>query len=146
MARIDDLTAVTSLAANDQILVADTSAGETARATLATLTAYLQSALTASPRRDSYSPLTGQTLTVPFTAGNVWLVITPAGTIAALTVALTGTFTDGMEITLNTSQTITALTITTTSGSLQGSPTTLAANGFASLRYDAGTNTWRRVG
>lgn len=145
MARISDLTAVTALAANDEILVYDASAGDMARGTVSTLTRYLQGVLLTAPQRERYSPTTGQTITVPFSSGSVWLVLTPAGTIAALTVALTGTFEDGMEVNISTSQSITALTVSTSYGGLQGNPTTLSANGFATLRFDAGTTTWRRV-
>ena len=147
MARISDLTAVTALAADDQILVSDTSAGDQARATLTTLTDYLQGALAIEPMRtDAYSPTTGQTITVTFNTGSVWVPVTPAGTIAALTIAMNGTFADGYELLISTSQIITALTVTTAMGSLQGQPTTLAANGFARLRWNANANTWRRVG
>lgn len=89
------------------------------------------------------SPLTGTTITSA--AGTSNLVLTPAGTIAALTVALppAATNVDGAIFTISTSQTVTALTVTAGVGnSLISSPTTLTANNDVSFIWRASNTSW----
>lgn len=94
------------------------------------------------------APLTGTTLTVLDNDVSVWLILTPAGTIAALTLLLpnAASVPDKTEILINTTQTITSLLYSLNGGSTVGAPTTLAANGFFRLRFDAVLKTWYRVG
>lgn len=92
------------------------------------------------------APLTGATLQL--NDGSTWLILTPAGTIAALTLKLplnTGVA-DKAEILVNTTQIVTALTFDANGGSIVGAPTTLAANAFFRLRFDIVLQTWYRVG
>ncbi len=94
------------------------------------------------------APLTGATVTVTDTQDSIWLILTPAGTIAALTLTfptLANTV-DKQEILFNTTNTITALTLSGNGSSIVGAITTLAANGFARYRFDAVLSTWYRVG
>jgi hypothetical protein len=55
------------------------------------------------------------------------MILTPAGTLAALTLNLPSCSAgvDGQENYVKTSQTITALTVTATAGTVLGAPTTL---------------------
>lgn len=94
------------------------------------------------------APLTGSTLQVTDSQNSVWLVITPAGTLAALTLLLplASNVLDRTEILVNTTQTLTALTFNANGASIIGAPTTLAANGFFRLRFDIVMKTWYRVG
>lgn len=96
----------------------------------------------------TYAPTTGQTITVS-NPSNATLIpkqqvnIVPAGTIAALTIALPAAPADGTEIQFASTQIVTALTIS--GGTTQGAPTTLAANGFFTLRWNAPALAWVRV-
>lgn len=149
MTKIADLSAVTALAAGDSLPVASLAGGDTMRATMGQLTEYLQENLVFTGADEAFqtaAPTTGQTVTVTVTDGrNVWLALAPAGTLATLTVAISGTPSAQQEVLINTTQILTALTITA-SNTLQGQPTTLAANGFAKMKYDAVNAVWRRVG
>ena len=93
------------------------------------------------------TPLTGTTVkAVPLLTGqSVWLLLTPAGTIAALTVTLFDSPQDKQEINVTTTQTITALTVGGNGYTVLGAPTTLAANGFFTLRFDAVNKVYYRV-
>lgn len=143
MTTISELTGATAVTASTQFVGTDNQSDY--RYPVSLLVAYLQGALTTTARKDAYSPTTGQTIIVTFNGPDVWLPITPVGTIAALTITIAGTPTDGQELLISASQEITALTMNAQVGaSLQGAPTTLAANGFARLRYDG--TVWRRVG
>lgn len=92
------------------------------------------------------TPLTGATVVMTDDDANGTLEVTPAGTIAALTVTLPTNARSrvGQIRRIVTSQIITALTVNgaTTIG---GNVTTLAANAFVSFEKTA-ANTWRRIG
>jgi len=54
---------------------------------------------------------------------------------------------DGTEVLITSTQIITTLTIGPNgAANVFGAPATLAANGFARLRYVAATNSWYRIG
>ena len=133
------LTLQTSLATGDAFLITSAANSDVRRVAKDTVLSALGA--TASGQVTQYaSPLTGTTVTI--SAANTWLILTPAGTIAALTVALP-TATDQQEVIITSSAIVTALTLT---GTVSGGPTTLSAGGFARLRYDGVLNTWRRIG
>ena len=90
---------------------------------------------------DVESPLTGATITTLFGMRN--LILTPAGTLATLTVVLppqdAGGNSDGFPFTISTTQTITAITFTTSDGTtVHDAPTTLGANSSFSWIYTFG--------
>lgn len=90
------------------------------------------------------APLTG--FTVLMTPQQSTVSLNPAGTLAAGTVTLPATATDGKFVTIFSSQTITALTINTTNGAtfVPAVVTTLAANASVSYIYDKANNQWHR--
>lgn len=134
------LTTVTDIEAGDCFLITSETNGDVRRAPRSVALAYMQDGLTLPGGLTSQyaSPLTATTVTV--LAGDTWLILSPAGTIAALTIALP-TGVDGDEVLVTSSQIITALTVAG-----QGAPTAMAANGFFRLKYDGILSVWRRVG
>lgn len=79
---------------------------------------------------------------------NVWLVITPVAGYAAMTITLpaVGGLVDMQEVSVNCTQSVTTLTISANGATgVVGAPTTLAANGYFTLRYEAVTKNWYRV-
>lgn len=91
------------------------------------------------------TPLTGATVLLTDDASNGTLYVTPAGTIAALTVTLPSEANSkvGEERTIVTSQTITALTVNGAT-TIHGNVTTLAAGASATFRKLA-ANIWAKV-
>ena len=89
------------------------------------------------------SPLTGVTETL---AGvqSIDVNLTPAGTIAANTVVFPTAPVNGQQVTIFSSQTITALTLTATQ-TVVGGVTTLAANGSVAYQYSLANTTWYRM-
>ena len=91
---------------------------------------------------------TGFNVLVKSDFGDIQLIMTP------LAIYVTGTITlpdvqllsDKQEVIVNTTQTVTALTINPNGATVIGAPTTLSANGFFKLSYDAIMKTWYRVG
>lgn len=144
---IDDLTSATDLAAADQVPFAPSGDRTTKKFSLTLLLAWMQANLTftaAKPVQQFAAPLTGATVVVA--TGDTWLLITPAGTLAALTVTLPADRTEGEIVRVTSSQILTSLTVGGAGTTVNGAPTTLAANGFFEMAYSATLNAWYRVG
>lgn len=92
------------------------------------------------------SPATGATVNI--TSGrNVYMVLTPAGTIATLLLNLPNSGqVDGDLCTVCSSQIITAVTLGAGALTMVGAITTLALGGFAQFVYRASGTTWFRCG
>ena len=142
---IGGLTAATALASADQIPIQSAADADARRASLSLLLSWLQENLTIQALTQEYlAPLTGFSAVIG--AGNTWLLIVPAGTIAAGTVVMPYAPADGAVVQINTTQTITSLTVSGVGVTLAGAPTTLVANAFFRMQYRLATNTWYRVG
>ena len=91
------------------------------------------------------SPTAGQTVTVDLHTDTLYL--TPAGTLATLTIALPavaslGAGFKGKQVEVHTSQTITTLTVTSAGAAFVIAPATAGpAKGFV-LKYDSVNNAW----
>lgn len=79
---------------------------------------------------------------------SVWLVLTPVAGYAAGTIVLPAIadVVDKQEVLVNCTQAVTTLTINGNGATVTGAPTTLAANAFFRLRFDAVLSTFYRVG
>ncbi len=90
-------------------------------------------------------PTTGGTITVA--AGVTTLLLNPAGTLATLTINLATLPYDDQTFTLSSTQAITALTMAPSAGhTLKAGLTTIAANGYASWKFQRSDLTWYRIG
>jgi hypothetical protein len=142
---IGGLTSATALTSADQIPMQSAADADARKASLSLLLSWLQENITIQALAQEYLvPLTGFSYVVG--AGNTWLVLAPAGTIAAGTVVMPYAPEDGAVVQINTTATITALTVSGVSVTLVGAPTTLAANAFFRMQYRLATNSWYRVG
>lgn len=91
---------------------------------------------------------TGFAVAIADNSSSAWLILTPTGGFAGGTITLPSKFSavDGQEVLVNCTQAVTTLTINGNGATVTGAPTTLAANGFFRLRYDAVLSTWYRIG
>ena len=97
------------------------------------------------PIKQIATPTTGTTVTIANADGDIRLILNPAGTLLALTVAFPSAPHDGQVLDMACSQIITGLT-STSGGTILGTLTTMAAvNGFASWVYDLAGTKWYRV-
>lgn len=79
---------------------------------------------------------------------SIFLLLTPNAAYAAgaILLPLQATCIDGQELLVTTTQAVTALTVSGNGSTVNGAPTTLAANGFFRLRFDGIFKAWYRVG
>jgi len=94
------------------------------------------------------SPLTGTSVVIPNNVSNY--LITPAGTIAALTVTMPSAPTDGQVVRISSSQTVTALTLNGASGqTISNAPTAITISTTATYGYEfiykASSKIWYRL-
>lgn len=155
MTRIIDLSAVDEVTAADQIPIYSADNGDARRASMTLISEYVQENITVSDDKvTQYSSpnATGFSVTINSPISNVatsiWLILTPLAGYAAGTIVLpaVATCADKQEILVNSTQAITTLTITASGATVNGAPTTMAANAFFRLRFDAVLFTWYRVG
>lgn len=148
MTNINQLSSLDSLSGGDQIPVWATSNGDTRKSSLTLLLSWMQSNLSLpGTLTTQYAAPSSTGFTVTIAQGDTWLLLTPTGTFAAGTIVLPSTATDKAEVSVNCTQIVTALTVSAGGTTVTGAPTTLAsANGFFTLRFDAATNAWYRVG
>ena len=151
MPTINQLNAVDSLSASDLVPVYSSNNGDARKASLSVIAAYVQSTITvADDKVTQYAAPSATAFTVQVNDDNqnVWLVLTPTGGFAAGTIklpSLANTI-DRQEVLVNCTQIVTTLTINGNGANVTGAPTTLAANAFFTLRFEAVTSTWYRVG
>lgn len=89
-------------------------------------------------------PLTGFSITMANSVRR--LILEPAGTLATGTVVMPPTPSDGDEVGVSTTQTITALTFTANVGqTMADAPTTLGVGGCVTFKWVAQTSKWYRV-
>lgn len=147
MATINQLSALDQLTAGDLLAVWATGNGDTRKSSIGLLTTYMQGALTLpGALTTQYAAPSASPFTVTVAQGNTWLLLTPTGTLAVGTIVLPSAPTDKSEVSVNCTQIVTALTVSAGGTTVTGAPTTLAANAFFTMRYDAATAAWYRVG
>ena len=151
MANINQLSGLSQLSGGDLIPVYVPNNGDARKVSITQLLQYFQQTFSApTVATNLYTPGTGFNITVPTPVSEQqWMIIQPAGTLAAGTVTLplnTGV-PDGTEVRVTTTQIITAFTLALNGASAAfGAPTTLAANAFFTMRFYQATNSWYRIG
>jgi len=138
MTPINRLSGIDAISVGDLLAIFSQSEGDARKISLSQLRELLT--VPALVKQYAAPNATGQTVTVA--KGDTRLVMTPTAGFAALTIALPPA-TDGQRIIANCTQAVTALTFS--GGTVNGGPTTLAANAFFTLEYDGVLGVWYRV-
>lgn len=151
MTAINQLNAADQLSGSDLLPLYSQANGDARKISLTNFMNWLESQQIATQdnKVTQYAaPLAASTTLLRDDQSSIWLILTPAGTIATATLKLplVSNCVDRQEILVNCTQIITTLTIDANGSSIIGAPTTLAANGFFRLRWDAVMKTWYRVG
>lgn len=146
---IPNLSTSSTFTASDYVIMAQGNNNNAQRVSAAVMAAFFASYLDVWALLSTYSApsATGFTATVPDTDDNYWLILTPVAGYANGTIVLPAATTavDQQTVNVNCTQAVTTLAITSSGGTITGAPTTLAANAYFTLRFDAVTSTWYRV-
>jgi len=145
MANINQLSAVSTLQGGDNFAVWDMSNGDSRKVSLTVLMDYVNANVTTVTQNTQYAAPAANDFSVTVNTGNVWLILTPVSTYAAGAIVLPTGATDKDTVTVNCTQIVTSLTVSS-GATVVGAPTTLAANFFFTMRYDGATSTWYRIG
>lgn len=153
MSSINQLSVQDTISAGDQFPVYSNGNGDTRRISASALATFLQSQIDTNGgfvTQYAAPNATGFTVTIapPVAGSSVFLLLTPTGGFAAGTIVLPvrGTLVDGQEVLVSCTQAVTALTVNGNGSTVNGAPTTLAANAFFKLRYDGVFGAFYRVG
>lgn len=151
MTTINQLSAVDTVASSDQVPIYSSGNGDARKASMSVIKTYvLSDATVADDKVTQYaSPAaTGFTVTVNNSSSSVWLILTPLAGYAEGTITLpaVANCVDRQEVLVNTTQSVNSLTVDGNGATVIGVPTTLAANAFFRLRFDAVLDVWYRVG
>lgn len=151
MTTINQLSSVDAVSSSDQVPIYSSGQGDARKASLATIRTFvLADADVSDGKVSQYAApaATGFTVTINNTSSSAWLILTPMAGYAAGTITLPGVdaCADKQEILINCTQAVAALTVNGNGATVIGAPTTLAANAFFRLRFDAVLKTWYRVG
>lgn len=151
--QINQLSRAATVTAGDLVPIFSTNDGDARAAAMSVIAAYIQTLLTASGGfQTQYSApnATGFSVTInPATdGGNVHLLLTPVAGYAAGTIVLPelAECIDGQEVLVNCTQAVTTLTVSGNGSTVNGAPTTLAANAFFRLKFDGVMDSWYRIG
>lgn len=136
----------TDLRVNDLLRLYSQRFGGEIGLSLVMLAEYIQGRISTASLTTQYEAPTATGFTARINDANTWLVLTPNAAYATGTIALPAA-TQGQEVSVNCTQAVTTLLISTTGDdTVVGAPTTLAANDFFTLRYDDTLDRWYRVG
>ncbi len=150
MPTINQLSGISQVSGGDLLPVYVSNNGDARKVSITQLLQYFQQVFAApTVATNLYTLGTGFNITVPTpTSEQQWMVIQPAGTLAAGTITLplnTGV-PDGTQVLVTTTQIITSFTLALNGAAAAfGAPTTLAANAFFTMRFYQATNSWYRV-
>lgn len=141
------VSALADLQGSDLLRLWSQKYGGDTRLTLSVLVDYLSENLpdrTALTHQYEAPAATGFSVTIG--AVDTWLLLTPLAAYAAGTVVLPAG-SNGAEVLVNTTQDVTALTVSPSTGdTVSGAPSGLTAGDYFRLKYDAVYKRWYRVG
>jgi hypothetical protein len=146
MTNINQLSSLDTIQLGDLLAVWSTNNGDTRKASMSLLLSFMQANLALpGTLATQYAAPSATGFSVTVSAANTWLLLTPTGAFAAGTIVLPTSATDKSEVSVNCTQTVSALTVSAGGTTVTGAPTALTANGFFTMRYDAATSAWYRV-
>ena len=148
MATINQLSTISAVNQSDLLAAYSAADGDARKMSVGTLLTYFKTTFTDPVFITAVnSPVTGATITQPDDSTNQWAILTPAGTIATLTIVLpaVANLVDGQEILVTSSQIVTALTLNLNGATSADGVTAMTANGQFKLKYNLQTTSWYKV-
>lgn len=150
---IDDLTVTDDIANADLIPISKQSAGDDRAISYSNLKTSLNEDLEPDNSRPVFAkqtstPTAGATIQVADGSDDIWLIITPAGTLATLTISFpaVANVRDGQEFLMICTQIITTLTLDENGATaIVNGPSSLAANQTMKFKYDSTTDSYYNI-
>ena len=149
MSTINELNENTDVSGGDLFVIWNTTNGVSRKVSYTNLLAAFKEDITDPTYTKTNSvPVTGFTHNFADTSANQWLIAKPAGTLATGTINLpaVASVIDGQRIRVTSSEIVTSLTVNGNGATINGAPTTIAADGYFNLEYDSTAGEWFRVG
>lgn len=149
MTTINQLSAADTVQASDQVPIYSSDNGDARKASLSLLRTFFQTGVVSTDDLvTQYAAPSSTGFSVQILEQSTWLVLTPTAGFAAGTIVLPAraSVVDKQELLVNCTQAVTTLTINGNGATVTGAPTTLAANAFFRLRFEAVAGVWYRVG
>jgi hypothetical protein len=149
MAEIQQLSTIGTITSADQIPIYSSADGITLKASINQLSTYITSQLEISEQfltQYSAPSASGFSVQIEDDVDNIHLILTPTGTFANGEIVLPSAPVDKQEVLVNCTQVVSTLVVDGGTKTVTGEPSSLAANGFFKLRFDAVTAAWYRVG
>ena len=133
---------------SDLIAIWDSNNSDTRRTSLNNLMELFNENMTmGKPTTQLSAPnATGFSISVTDNGSDIHLLITPAAGYAEGTIVLPESVVDKQTVLVTTTQAVTTTLTITSTKPVNGAPTTLTANDFFTLKYDATFESWYRVG
>lgn len=143
---INQLGQLDNPSSSDLLAVWSTNNARTRKISISQLYSLFQSSWTSPTYQTTINtPIEGFNLTMTADANNQWLILTPASGLNTGTLLLpqASTAADGQEVIINTTQQITALTLSENGATnIYGKVSTLAADSSAKYRFNKQLNSW----
>ena len=143
------LTRVDSVANGDLLPIWPSAEADWRGVAMSVLKEYMTDGITAADDKvTQYAAPSSTGFSIQVLSGPRWLILTPGGGYAAGTIVLpaVATCVDKQELLVNCTQSVGTLTVSGNGATVTGAPTSLSANGFFRLRFDALASVWYRVG
>lgn len=131
------------LASGDLVAGYSQEFGDDCAIPLSVLMTYINANIALGKLTSQYASPTATGFSVTVGSGDTHLLLTPSGAYASGTVVLPSGV-DREVVTVTSTQAVTTLAVS--GGTINGAPTTLAANGFFTLKYDGVMGAWYRIG
>lgn len=149
MPQINQLPLLDTVSPGDNLVVYAPSQGDARRLPISELLAYFQSQFATGEYFVQFeTPVTGFSINVSSTNGDIWLIMQPVGALAAGTIVLPAntSLIDGQEVLVTTTQQITSLTVSDGGAiAVYGAPGSMAAETSFRLRYYAAADSWYKI-
>jgi hypothetical protein len=148
---IQQLPVLDALQAGDALPVASLANGDTRRASLTALAAYLQTVLPAGEvKQTQYASPTATGYNVAVTGAGLskWLIVTAIAAFAAggITLPAVAGVVDGQEVLCSFTQAVGVFTLSGNGAGVSGAPSSIPAGYWFRVRFDAVNQTWYRCG
>lgn len=150
MAEINQLNTLDQISSDDLLPIFSRINSDARKVSAYNFAQYVLDQMTEQLKVRQYSApaATGFNVQVTDQSSDVWLTLMPAAGYAAGTIVLPAlaNSADQQEVIVNCTQSVTTLTVNGNGATVVGAPTTLSANAYFKLKYDAVMATWYRIG